>query len=178
MHAGTKNNIIPDEAVLGLTVRTNKAEVRQLVLAAIARITKAEAVAGGVTREPTIDRYEWTDAVYNEPALARRMRATLEAALGTENVIAIEPITASEDFSYFVDQGIPGFYLSLGGADPDRFAAAKSGGAPLPSNHSPLFAPDADPALRTGVAAEIAMLRDLLRGTSQHLRESLAIARR
>jgi hippurate hydrolase len=77
-----------------------------------------------------------------------------------------------------VNQGIPGFYLSLGGADPGRFAAAKSGGAQLPSNHSPLFAPDADPALQTGVAAETAMLRDLLRGTSKQLRESLTIAQR
>lgn len=174
VRAGTKNNIIPDEAVLGLTVRTQKNEVRQLVLAAISRITKAEAAAAGATREPTIDRYEWTDAVYNNPALTRRMSATLGAALGPANVIATEPITASEDFSFFVNQGIPGFYLSLGGADPGRFAAAKSGGGQLPSNHSPLFAPDADPALQTGVAAEIAMLRDLLHGTSKQLRESLA----
>jgi amidohydrolase len=174
VRAGTKNNIIPDEAVLGLTVRTQKTEVRKLVLAAIARITKAEAAAGGALREPTIDRYEWTDAVYNEPALARRLSATLAAALGPANVIAEGPITASEDFSFYVNQGIPGFYLSLGGADPGRFAAARSGGVQLPSNHSPLFAPDADPALRTGVAAEIAMLRDLLRGTSKQLHESLA----
>jgi amidohydrolase len=163
IRAGTKNNIIPDEAELGLTVRTNKAEVRQQVLAAIARITKAEAEAGGATRAPSIDHDESTDLVYNDPALAERLKGPLEAALGKENVVMEEPITASEDFSYYVAQGIPGFYFSLGGADPEKFAEAKAAGTVLPSNHSPLFAPDVDPALRTGIAAEVAVLRGLLK---------------
>jgi hippurate hydrolase len=163
IQAGTKNNIIPDEAELGLTVRTNKAEVRKQVLAAIDRITKAEAEAAGAPRAPSVDHYEGTDLVYNDPGLAQRLRGTLEAALGKSNVVMEEPITASEDFSYFVEQGIPGFYFSLGGADPEKFARAKSEGTRLPSNHSPLFAPDVDPALRTGIAAEVAVLRNLLK---------------
>ncbi|HWW16641.1 MAG TPA: amidohydrolase [Candidatus Dormibacteraeota bacterium] len=163
IHAGTKNNIIPDEAELGLTVRTNKAEVRKQVLAAIARITKAEAEAAGAARAPAIEHYEGTDLVYNDPALAQRMKGTLEAALGRDNVVIEEPITGSEDFSYFVEQGIPGFYFSLGGADPDKFTEAKAAGTMLPSNHSSLFAPDVAPALRTGIAAEVAVLRELLK---------------
>jgi metal-dependent amidase/aminoacylase/carboxypeptidase family protein len=163
IHAGTKNNIIPDEAELGLTVRTNKAEVRKQVLAAIARITKAEAEAADAPRAPVIEHYEGTDLVYNDPALAQRLRGTLERALGKENVVTEEPITASEDFSYFVEQGIPGFYFSLGGAEPEKLAEAKAAGTMLPSNHSPLFAPDVDPALRTGIAAEVAVLRELLK---------------
>jgi amidohydrolase len=163
IHAGTKNNIIPDQAELGLTVRTNKAEVRKQVLAAIARITKAEAEAAGAERAPLIDPYESTDFVYNDPALAQRLSGALEAALGKDNVAVQEPITASEDFSFFVEQGIPGFYFTLGGADPEKFAQAKAAGTMLPSNHSPLFAPDVDPALRTGIAAEVAVLRGLLK---------------
>jgi amidohydrolase len=163
IQAGTKNNIIPDQAELGLTVRTNKPEVRKQVLAAIARITKAEAEAAGAPRPPSIDRYEGTDLVYNDPALAQRLRGVLEAALGKENVIMAEPITGSEDFSYFVERGIPGFYFSLGGADPEKYAQAKAAGTMLPSNHSSLFAPDVDPALHTGIAAEVAVLRNLLR---------------
>jgi amidohydrolase len=163
IHAGTKNNIIPDQAEMGLTVRTNKPEVRKQVLDAIARITKEEAEAGGAQPRPLIDHYEGTDLVYNDPALAQRLRGALESALGKENVIADEPITASEDFSYFVEQGIPGFYFSLGGADPEKLAQAKAAGTRLPSNHSSLFAPDVDPALRTGIAAEVAVLRDLLK---------------
>ena len=166
MLAGTKNNIIPDQAELGLTVRTNKPEVRQQVLAAIARITKAEAEAAGAPRAPSIEDYEGADLVYNDPALAERLRRALESALGKDKVVTPEPITASEDFSYFVEQGIPGFYFSLGGADPDKLAQAKAAGTMLPSNHSPLFAPDVDPALHTGIAAEVAVLRKLLNGAA------------
>jgi amidohydrolase len=163
IQAGTKNNIIPDHADLGLTVRTRKADVRKQVLAAITRITNAEAEAAGAPRPPTIDHDESTDLVYNDPALAQRMQSVLESALGKENVLIEEPITPSEDFSFYTAQGIPGFYFSLGGADPGKFAEAKSSGVMLPSNHSPLFAPDVDPALHTGITAEVAVLRDLLK---------------
>lgn len=164
IQAGTKNNIIPDHAELGLTVRTNNAEVRRQVLAAIDRITKAEADAAGVPRAPSIDRYEKTDLVFNAPALASRLKDALDAALGKDNVVVEEPITASEDFSYFTEQGIPGFYFNLGGADPEKSAQAKAAGTMLPSNHSPLFAPDVDPSLHTGIVAEVAVLRNLLNG--------------
>jgi hippurate hydrolase len=174
IQAGTKNNIIPDQAEMGLTVRTNKPEVRTQVLAAIARITKGEAEAAGAPRPPLIEHYESTDLVYNDPALAQRLRGVLESALGKENVVNQEPITPSEDFAFFVEQGIPGFYFSLGGADPEKFAQAKASGVMLPSNHSPLFAPDVDPALHTGIAAEVAVLRNLLNGSAEELRKPTA----
>jgi len=163
VRAGTKNNIIPDQAELGLTVRTRNEAVRKQILAAITRITKAEAQAAGATREPLIEQFEGTNLVFNDPALAGRLRAPLEAALGKDNVITAEPITASEDYSVFIEQGIPSLYFSLGGADPKKYAEAKAEGTNLPSNHSPFFAPDVDPALRTGIAAEVAVLRNLLR---------------
>jgi len=153
VRAGTKNNIIPDRSELGLTVRTRTPEVRKQILGAIKRIAAAEAAAADAPRAPLIERYESTDAVYNDPALAERMRAVLAKALGAANLIDQEPITASEDFSAFVEQGIRGFYMSLGGADPARWAQAQHGGPRLPSNHSPLFAPDVDPALHTAIAA-------------------------
>ena len=171
MQAGTKNNIIPDHAELGLTVRSYKAEIRKQVLAAIARITKAEAEAAGAPREPLIEHYESTDSVYNDPGLAQRLRVPLEALLGKENVITEEAHTGSEDFSYFVKQGIPGFYFSLGGANPEKFALARAAGTGLPSNHSPLFAPDAEPALRTAIAAELTVLRNLFGGSVEELRK-------
>ena len=162
IRAGTKSNIIPDQAEMGLTVRTYKQDVRKQILAAITRITKGEAAAAGAPREPLIDRYQGDDSVYNDPALAQRLRAPLEAALGKDNVVIAEPITTSEDFSYYVEEGVPGFYFSLGGADPKKFGEAKASGNPLPSNHSPLFAPDLNPALHTGITAEVAVLRSLL----------------
>ncbi len=174
IQAGTKNNIIPDHADMGLTIRTRKDDVRKQILAAITRIAKAEAAAAGAPREPLVDRYEGADLVYNNPALAERLRTALEAALGKSNVLTAEPITPSEDFSYFVEQGVPGFYFSLGGADPEKFAQAKAAGALLPSNHSPLFAPDVEPALRTGIVAEAAVLRNLLNASPEELRNVTA----
>jgi len=162
VNAGTKNNIIPDEAELGLTVRTHSGQVRTQILNAITRIANAEAQAGNAARAPLIERYEATDAVYNDPGLTRRLHQPLATALGADHVVKGEPITASEDFSVFIEQGIPGFYLTLGGADPQKFAEARANGTSLPSNHSPLFAPDVDPALHTAINAEVAMLRDLL----------------
>jgi amidohydrolase len=162
IRAGTKNNIIPDQAELGLTVRTFKADVRKQILAAITRITNAESLAGGAPKEPLIEHYESTDSVYNDPALAQRLRVPLEAALGKENVITEEPITPSEDYAFFVEQGVPSLYMSLGGANPQKYAETKAAGAMLPSNHSPYFAPDAELAIHTGIRSEVAVLRNLL----------------
>jgi hippurate hydrolase len=71
---------------------------------------------------------------------------------------------------------VPGFYFSLGGADPQKFVQAKAEGKSLPSNHSPLFAPDVDPALRAGIAAEVAVLRNLLNTSPEELRKLSATA--
>jgi amidohydrolase len=174
IQAGTKNNIIPDQAEMGLTVRTFKQDVRKQIVAAITRIAKAEAAAAGAPKEPLVERYEGTDLVYNNPALAERLRTPLETALGKDKVVTGEPITPSEDFSYFTEQGVPGFYFSLGGADPEKFAEAKASGTHLPSNHSPLFAPDVDPALRTAVVAEVAVLRNLLNASPDELHKLAA----
>jgi hippurate hydrolase len=169
--AGLKNNIIPDEARLGLTVRSYKPEVRKQLLAAIDRIVKGEAEAAGVTRLPEIEHPEATDAVVNDPALAKRLTAVLDTALGESNVETIAPIMGSEDFSVFVEQGIPGFYFVLGAANPEVFAKAKASGEILPSNHSSLYAPDAPPSLRTGITAEVALLRNLLSSSAAELHQ-------
>lgn len=169
IQAGTKNNIISDHAEMGLTVRTFKPDVRKLILASVTRISKGEAAAAGAPREPLVERYEGTDLVYNNPELAEHLRAPLEGALGKDKVKTSGPIAPSEDFSYFVEEGVPGFYFSLGGADPEKLSAARASGIHLPSNHSPLFAPDVDPALHTGITAEVAVLRNLLNTSPEEL---------
>jgi hippurate hydrolase len=168
---GLKNNIIPDEAQLGITVRTFDPDVRKQVLAAIDRIVKGEAEAAGVKKLPLVEHPESTDAVYNAPALDERLTAVLQQALGKNNVEVMKPITGSEDFSVFVQQGVPGFYFWLGAANPEKFAQAKASGEMLPSNHSPLYAPDAKPALETGMVAEVAVLRNLFSSTSAELQK-------
>jgi amidohydrolase len=169
IQAGTKNNIIPNEAQMGLTVRSYTPEVRQHLLAAIERIAKAEAMASGAEKMPAIEKYESTSAVYNDPVLTQHMEGVLESVVGKGNVIKEPPLMTSEDWAMFVEQGIPGFYFTLGVADPQKLAAAHASHKELPSNHSPLFAPVYQPALRTGIAAEVSVLRDLLKGSPADL---------
>ncbi|HEV3037242.1 MAG TPA: amidohydrolase [Candidatus Angelobacter sp.] len=169
LQAGTKNNIIPDEAQMGITVRSYKPDVRQHLLASIDRVVKAEAQAGGAERMPVIEKFESTSAVYNDPVLTKHLADVLETALGKGSVETEPPIMTSEDYSVFVEQGVPSFYFTLGAANVQKFSEAKSTRKELPANHSPLFAPDADPALHTGITAEVAVLRDLLKtGTDVH----------
>jgi hippurate hydrolase len=130
-----------------------------------------------VQRPPSIDHYESTEALYDDPALAQRLTPVLVEALGKENVKTVPPIMASEDYAYFVGAGIPSFFYSLGGAEPQKLAEAKATGVPLPSNHSPLFAPDAPPALRTAIQSEVAVLRNLLSGSAEDLQKTLAAER-
>jgi hippurate hydrolase len=171
IQAGTKNNIIPDEAQMGFTVRSYKPDVRQHLLAGIDRVAKAEAMAAGAEKMPLVEKYESTSAVYNDPVLTQHLAATLEGVLGKGTVVTEDPIMTSEDYSYFVEQGVPSFYFTLGVADPQKLAEAKSAGKQLPSNHSPLFAPVPEPSLKTGMTAEVTILRDLLKGTPADVRK-------
>jgi amidohydrolase len=166
IQAGTKNNIIPDTAQMGLTVRSYKPEVRQHLLAAIARVAKAEAEASGAEKMPLVEEYESTSAVYNDSVLTQHLAGVLESVVGKGNVVKEDPLMTSEDYAVFVELGIPSFYFTLGVADPQKLAAAHASHKELPSNHSPLFAPVADPALHTGIAAEVSILRDLLKGSA------------
>ncbi len=170
IQAGTKNNIIPDDAQMGLTVRSYKPEVRRHLLAAIERVAKAEAMAAGAEKMPLVEKYESTAAVYNDPVLTQHLAGALEGIVGKGNVVTEDPIMTSEDYSYFVDQGVPSFYFTLGVAEPQKLAEARSAGRELPSNHSPLFAPDAEPALRVGMMAEVTVLRDLLQGKPEDVK--------
>ncbi len=171
IQAGTKNNIIPNEAQMGLTVRSYKPEVRQHLLASIERIAKAEAQASGAEKMPLIEKYESTGAVYNDTVLTQHLADVLASVVGKNNVVNEDPLMTSEDWAVFVEQGIPGFYFTLGVADPQKLAAAKTSHKELPSNHSPLFAPVYEPALHTGIAAQVSILHDLLKGTAADVKK-------
>jgi hippurate hydrolase len=152
-NAGSKHNIIPDEARLQLTVRSYKDDVRKRLLAAITRIARAEAAAAGAPREPEVRVSEGTPATYNDPELTRRLVAALGAALGPERLEERPPVMGGEDFSEFGRAGVPATLLWVGAAEPKAFAAAKAAGKDLPSLHSSEFAPDRERALRTAAAA-------------------------
>ena len=155
-HAGTKRNIIPDEARLELTVRTFKPETRKQVLDSIVRIVKAEAQAAGAPREPLIDLPgDGYDIVVNDPALCERLAGALRKSMGTDRVKKTEPMMGSEDFGVFgVTAGAPSIQFRIGATNAAVFADAKAKGRLLllPGGHSSNFLPDQEPTIRTGVA--------------------------
>jgi hippurate hydrolase len=166
IHAGTKNNIIPAEATLGLSVRSFDETVRSKVMTAIERITKAEAVASGAPREPEFDYEERFPVTVNEPAATERTAAALRRVLGEQRVIDPGIISGSEDVGVLATAaGVPLVYWILGGSDPALFGDALATGRmpdDIPSNHSPFFAPLIEPTLDVGVAALVAAAREWL----------------
>ena len=168
IHGGTKSNIIPDEVKLLLTVRSYKEEVRQHILASIARIAKNIAAAAGIPddRAPIVkvSDTEVTPATYNDPQLTERLAAAFQKNLGADNVVKWPPIMASEDFGRFsLDNQIPSCMFWLGAVDPARVEASRKSGKPLPSLHSSLFEPLPEPTLRTGVKAMTTAVLELMK---------------
>lgn len=166
-HAGTKSNIIPDEAHLQLTVRTMKPEVREKVLASIKRICQNLSAAAGVPpeRAPIVQLVHSTPPTINNSQLAGRVGAALERALGKDNVLPAEPVMASEDFSEYglTDRKVPYCMFWLGATDPKRLEEAEEKGVRLPGLHSSEFYPQPEPAIRTGVTAMTSTVLDLLK---------------
>ncbi|WP_017591526.1 amidohydrolase [Nocardiopsis potens] len=157
LRAGTKENIIPDEAELQINVRSFDTKVRARVLEAVTRIVKAEAAASGADREPEITPFNAFPLLYNDESAMARTGAALRAELGDAAVVDPGPVSGSEDFGRFgTAAGAPTCYWLFGGADPEVFRTAFEGGTldrDVPSNHSPHFAPVVEPTLSTGVRA-------------------------
>lgn len=154
--AGTKRNVIADEAKLELTVRSYKPEVQKQLLAAIERIAKAEAAAARAPKEPLVfvDPKEASDVVFNDPALSTRLETALKRGLGDANVLRIDPTSASEDFGVFGRvAGAPSIQLRVGMVEQGFFAKAKAEGTLTPGAHTAQFAPDREPTIRGGVSA-------------------------
>jgi hippurate hydrolase len=168
IHGGTKHNIIPDEVKLQLTLRSYSDAVRQHSLDAVRRICRGEAIAAGIPEERmpivTVVEGDFTPATYNDPALTRRIRSTLIAWLGDENVRTIDPEMGGEDFSRFgrTTEKVPICLFRLGAVAPEAVAESLRTGAPLPSLHSSKFAPLPAPTIKTGVTALTAAALELL----------------
>src|SRR5882724_2048490 len=168
IHGGTKRNIIPDEVVLQLTIRTYKEEVRQHILTSIERIAKGIAAAAGVPddRAPILKviESEGAPSLYNDPQLTERITNAIGRAIGADNVIKASPLMASEDFGRLsLDHQIPAMMFWLGAIEPSRVEASRKSGKPLPSLHSSLFEPLPEPTLRTGIKAMTTAVLELMK---------------
>ncbi|QNS04375.1 amidohydrolase [Streptomyces xanthii] len=160
LHAGTKENIIPDEAELKLNIRSVDESVRERVLAAVRRIVKAEAEASGAPKEPEITSLGTFPVTVNSAEATEVTVGALRGALGEQAVVTLpHPLNGSEDFGLFGDAlGVPSVFWHFGGAAPEAFAgvdldAVATRGLPaeIPVNHSPLYAPLPEPTIELGV---------------------------
>ncbi|WP_395332887.1 amidohydrolase [Novosphingobium sp. BL-8H] len=158
-HSGAKHNVISDDAKLQLTVRSYSDETRNHLLDGIRRIARGEAIASGLPDDlmPVVTVKEpHTRATWNSPEFTQAAVADLKVKLGEGNVVVTPSVMGGEDFGEFRradEQHIQSVIFWVGGVDPAKLAAAKSGGAALPSLHSPFWAPVADKVISSGSEA-------------------------
>ncbi|MEY2116805.1 MULTISPECIES: M20 family metallopeptidase [Rhodanobacter] len=154
LQAGTKENVIPDEAVIKLNVRTFDEGVRKRVLAAITRIVNAEAAASGAPKPPEITPLDNYSLVTNDDAATTTVVEAFRQYFPAERIRQTGPTSASEDFGSFgAEWGVPSVFWFVGGTDPDTYAKAKAANRlnEIPTNHNPRFLPVLHPTLETGV---------------------------
>ena len=166
IHAGLKNNIIPAEATLELSLRYPDDAARADVLARVERIVRAEAAASGAAEEPVITTLHSLPPTINDADATARLVAAWQRAFGEGSVVDPGMFTGSEDVSWFArETDVPLVYWFWGGLDPERFADAVARGAvneEIPTNHSPYFAPVLHPTIERGVDALVVAAREFL----------------
>ncbi|MES2321975.1 MAG: amidohydrolase [Pseudomonadota bacterium] len=168
-HSGLKSNIISDSAKLELTVRSESPAVRSLLLSAIARVATNTARAAGVA-ENMLPEVKSVDnpspPVINDEQLIARLKGVWTDRLGSGIFMAGYKRTSmgAEDFGGFTREPyIPSVYFTVGGTPAALMKAAAEGGTPVHGNHSPMFAPQPDLSIKTGVAATVVALLDLMK---------------
>ncbi len=154
-HAGTVENIIPDSAELRLTLRSHDPEVRRQLLAGVRKTALAAASIAGAP-EPDIAYLYGTAVTFNEVRLTDAVAQKLKIAMPGQ--VTVEPDykpagSGSEDYSEFVNAGIPSVFIGIGGSSQAVLDRAKTEGRKPPVNHSPFFAPDPEPSIRAGTKA-------------------------
>ncbi len=164
VQAGTVGNIIPDSATLRGTIRSYSPAVRAKLLDGVRRTANAAAMMAGAPA-PDVALVEGGLAVVNSEALVTRTETMLKRTFGELQVQRVRPITASEDFSVYLNEGVPGMFFFVGVTDPQQAAEAmKPGGKPLPFNHSPFFAPVPEPTLKHSIKAMSLAVLNVLSG--------------
>ncbi|MEQ6903853.1 amidohydrolase, partial [Nocardioides sp. YIM 152588] len=154
-HAGTKENVIPAEAVFTVSARSYEPVVAERVRESLLRIVRGEAAAAGVDVE--VEDVSEIPACWNDPAENDRVAAALATVFGPDAVAPPrDPLPASDDFSRYAERlGVPSVIWNFGVQDP----ALHAGPEPVPRNHDARFAPHPTDAVRVGMQGALAVLR-------------------
>jgi hippurate hydrolase len=166
LQAGTRGNVIADEARMEINVRSFNDRVQAHVMEAIKRIVRAEAEAGRSPREPDFEVLTETIVTDNDAVTVDRARAAHTSYFGGERVIDMPKVSGSEDFPQFGNAAVGGFegpdipyaYWGVGTVGSEAWEQASGETledkfTSLPVNHSPFFAPERESTLRTSVEA-------------------------
>ncbi|MFK7955604.1 MAG: amidohydrolase [Lysobacterales bacterium] len=164
--AGNKRNVISEEARLEVTVRSDTQETRTRLLDGISRIAEHVGRAAGLPEDrlPIVENKGTLPVTLNHGPLVDQLNVAWRAELGEEILVDYDRQgMGGEDFPYFTnDPAIPSVYFQVGGTPAEDFAREAAGGAPVPSHHSPLFRISPEPAVRSGVAATVVALQELM----------------
>lgn len=158
-HAGAKHNIISDEAKLQITVRSYSDATRKHVLDGIARIARGEAMAAGLPEQlyPEVTVEEpYTPSTFNDPAFSEQMATSFRNRFGEGRVEQWPAVMGGEDFSQFRradPDNVQSMIFWVSGTPEPMLKALAEEGKPLPSLHSPFWAPDAEKVIATAAEA-------------------------
>ena len=112
LHAGDAPNVIPEDAKLGVSVRSFSPEIRQLLEARIRQLVQSHAEAYGA--RASVDYIRGYPVLINSERETELAREVAEELVGTEHVIAPFPMIAgSEDFAFYLQER-PGCFLRIG----------------------------------------------------------------
>jgi amidohydrolase len=116
LKAGSAFNIIPDTVEMSGTFRCFDADLREKLLASLRRTT--EGLAASLRCTAQVENQFLTPALLNDTAISALARGVAATIVGTDRVIAAEPLTGSDDVAYFW-QKVPGCYAFVGSAKPE-----------------------------------------------------------
>ncbi|MDH5599338.1 MAG: amidohydrolase, partial [Cyclobacteriaceae bacterium] len=164
IQGGVKHNIIPDEVVLKLTVRTYSEEVRNMVHKRIKEISRGIAIAAGLPEDKmpeVIIPNEFTPANFNNFELVDRLKISAGKIVGLNNVVEAEPQMVGEDFSRYgqTEHKVPTVLFWLGTVSNQKIETGD-----LPGLHSPFYYPEPNKSIETGVSVTTQSLLDLFNG--------------
>lgn len=168
IHGGTVHNIIPDQVMMQLTLRSYSPAVREEMISSVKRISENLAKAAGLpdSKMPTYwIREPHTPALLNDDALTQQMVKVFKANFDESKVVPVEAQMIGEDFSRFgmQDRKIPITMFFLGANDPTFLEKAKAEGLEIPGLHSPYFAPVPEPTIKSGIKAMSLFAMDILK---------------